>query len=207
MERYLVFDAGCSVCSRLAQQVQSVVGEQITIMSIHDDAAQTLLDRAYPRGWDHAPYLVFVNAEDIQAWRGMYAALRLGLLIGPHSAWQVWQLMHREGTHMQLTHKFLPPSSPSRRRLLKLGAVLAGTGLLSSQNTRAALAGVGCERVNCYEVGMDNGTCASECGSCPRVWYCNSSAPDKITYYNCYDSSDGGFCYFEGIPSCNVTGC
>lgn len=206
MERYLVFDAGCSVCSRLARQVQSVVGEQITIVSIHDDAAKTLLDRAYPRGWDHAPYLVFASDEDVQGWRGIHAALRLGLLIGPRSAWQVCQLMHHEGTHTQLAHKLLPPSSPSRRRLLKLGAVLAGTGLLSSQNTRAALAGVGCEEVNCYEVGSMT-TCRTSCGSCPRPLHCNPNSSDKETYNDCYDSSDGGFCYTRTELNCNAGGC
>ncbi|NOK62969.1 MAG: hypothetical protein GFH27_549319n15 [Chloroflexi bacterium AL-W] len=60
MERYLVFDAGCSVCSRLARQVQAVVGDQITVVSIHDDTARTLLDRVYPA--DHGTYLVFVDA-------------------------------------------------------------------------------------------------------------------------------------------------
>lgn len=136
----------------------------------------------------------------------MHAALHLGLLIGPRSAWQVWQLMHREGTHTQLAYKLLPPSSPSRRWLLKLSGVLAGAGLLSRQNTREALAGVGCESVNCHYGGSVT-MCRRSCGSCPRPSHCNQGIPDKLVAYDCYDSSDGGFCYTKTYLSCNAAGC
>ncbi len=61
MERYLVFDSGCRVCTRLAETVQRVADDRLSTLSIHDARAKTLLDQAYPGGWLPAPYLVIAE--------------------------------------------------------------------------------------------------------------------------------------------------
>ena len=57
MERYLVFDSGCLVCSQLAEAIHNAPGNKLEPISIHDPKAEALLDQAYPGGWDPAPYL------------------------------------------------------------------------------------------------------------------------------------------------------
>jgi hypothetical protein len=52
MRRYLVFDAGCAVCSELAQAIEEAARGKLEAISIRDRQAMKWLDRAYPAGWE-----------------------------------------------------------------------------------------------------------------------------------------------------------
>ena len=58
MERYLLFDAGCSVCHHLAHAIEEAAAGKLKARSIRDPQVREWLDRAYPAGWEHQPYLV-----------------------------------------------------------------------------------------------------------------------------------------------------
>ena len=44
MERYLLFDSGCSLCSNLAQSVQAESNGMLTARSLREPAIQTILN-------------------------------------------------------------------------------------------------------------------------------------------------------------------
>lgn len=74
MQRYLLFDSGCSLCTSLARQVEEVAGGTLTARSLRDPAVRSILDEVKP-GWRWQPMLLEVDGER----RRVYAA------IGRHS--------------------------------------------------------------------------------------------------------------------------
>jgi len=50
IERWLLFDSGCSVCAALAWEVEALSGGRLQVRSLRDPEVQALLDRAHP-GW------------------------------------------------------------------------------------------------------------------------------------------------------------
>lgn len=145
MERYLVFDSSCSVCNALAATFQEAVGTKLEAISIYGDRARTLLDRAFPGGWAHAPYLILVDENRVRAWTGLRLAVQLGMLIGPRKAWRVFAIARRSKVHLFSGANDSSTSHLSRRAFLKAGAVAtAALGLLSKQATPEAHAVV-CE--------------------------------------------------------------
>ena len=194
MDRLLVFDAGCSVCSNLANTVQDAAGGKLKVIDIRGDEAKSLLDRAHPQGWEWSPYLLTVRRGQVQPARGLNAAARLGLLLGPRKAWHVWSLARRSGVHV-------PPGSilpfdnhASRRSAIKLAASLAAAvGLLSLRSIPS--------------------TSAVECGICPyycnnqRLYcgcYCGCSAGcvDAFYTYSCYDPCNFPCGTYQQGPYC-----
>lgn len=118
MERYLVYDAGCSACSDLAQSIQDTAGNKLRTINIRDGQARVLLDRAYPSGWRFAPYLVTVRGGETRAWSGSGMALRLGLVLGPRKAWRIRSLARQSSATPA-------PGVNPRRNFLKLSGAAA----------------------------------------------------------------------------------
>lgn len=92
MERYLVYDATCLACNQIAKTIQVSVGDKLEAISIYELKAKTLLDHAFPDVWSHVPYLVVVNHGKVRAWSGISAIIRLGQLLEPQKAWEVWKV-------------------------------------------------------------------------------------------------------------------
>jgi predicted DCC family thiol-disulfide oxidoreductase YuxK len=128
MERYLVYDAQCTTCNRLAVRIQEAVSDRLRAMDIKGDEARTLLDRARPGGWVDNPYLVTVSRRQVRAWTGTGAAVRLGVLMGPRKAFRVWSLPHRSGVPLPPGSRAAAAYDVSRRQFLKVGMVLASVG-------------------------------------------------------------------------------
>ena len=61
-ERWLLYDAGCSICAALAREVETLSGGRLRVRNLRDPAVQALLDRARP-GWRWAPMLLEVEGE------------------------------------------------------------------------------------------------------------------------------------------------
>lgn len=49
MMRYLLFDSGCTACTRVALQVEQIANGWIRVRSLSDPAMQTLLTRGSPK--------------------------------------------------------------------------------------------------------------------------------------------------------------
>lgn len=200
MERYLVYDAGCSVCTQLAELVRTAAPAKLSAISINDDAARHLLDQAYPHGWIRAPYLVVVRGEQVRAWTGLGAAARLAALMGPRKAWQVWREARRAGVTVPPGTPALIVSMASRRHLLKIGAAVAGVAGMAGLQQQLSPATVGAQPAPCQFPTCDYQyfTCDGYCQSMP------TRADWRTNWYFCYDGpyycgwdgrNDGCRCY------------
>lgn len=86
---YLVYDDKCPTCVRLAHTIEAASNSKVTLLSIHETTAKSLLDSAYPKGWKFAPYLI-TTTRRIRASSGFPMTLRLGWLLGPRKAIKAW---------------------------------------------------------------------------------------------------------------------
>ncbi len=153
MRRYLLFDAGRATCHQLARAIEEAAGGKLEAASLRKRRAERWLDRAYPAGWEHQPYLVTVDGERVQAYAGPGMALRLGWLLGPRQGWRVWNLGRRYDTFLS-SGTNASPHTTSRRQFLKAGlaaTLTAVAGRLGFQPVPVAHACIPCEDcgVNC----------------------------------------------------------
>ncbi len=196
IERYLIFDSGCALCSQLAATVREATADRVQPLSIHDARAQTLLNQARPAGWDPAPYLVIVAGGRARAWTGTASAARLAALAGPRGAWRIWAAARRQGIYLPPGPTQATVGSLSRRSFLRLTAgataALAAIGLLPATTAFACepCISCGCHWVvgaRCYNTGRGN------CEPWPYIhglWlYCD--------IFYCYDGATGEYCYGE----------
>lgn len=196
MKRYLVFDAGCSVCNNLAKVAQDAAGGKLEAINIRSDEAKALLDQAYPQGWEHAPYFLMVGRGRIRAARGLGAATQLGLLLGPRKAWHVWSLARRSGVAMPAGTKLPFADGTTRRGILKLAASVGAAASLLSLGAIPSAQALPC------------GQCPYRCIN-PRLvcgCYCNGCSAgcvDAAYAYDCYDPCND-YCgvYYAGPYCC-----
>ena len=121
-ERWLLYDAGCSVCAALAREVETLSGGRPRVRSLRDPAVQALLDRARP-GWRWEPMLLEVEGERVRVLAGLAMQARLVQVLGPVRALQVAQAVARMGGPVLGVDW-------GRRRLLRQGGALAALALL-----------------------------------------------------------------------------
>ena len=118
MERPVLFDGGCTLCTGLALDIERATHGWLTARSLRDPAMTALLDQARP-GWRWEPTLVEVNGERVRVVTGIKMRSRLVVGLGPKRAVRVAQLVQQA-----LAPK--PEVDQGRRTLLKRGAMLAG---------------------------------------------------------------------------------
>ena len=191
MKRFIIFDARCSICTQLAEAIRESSDGKLEALSIYDNEAKTLLDRAHPEGWEHAPYFVMVEQNRVHAWTGFGAAFQLLRLIGIRNAWRVWGLARNQGIVLPPGTKISSVSNP-RRRFLKVG--LAALVAVAVGKVSPAYACIPCE------------TCGITCygGWCLCTLFCNVSWPwwKICTRWDCYDNRTGEWCYFFCSSPC-----
>jgi hypothetical protein len=183
MQRYLLFDAQCSVCRELAAVIQDQAMGKLQALSLCSPQARDMLAQAFPNGWAQAPYLVTVKGERVQAWKGIGLALRLAWLLGTRKAWNLSKLVAAmrsvpakpdQEFHWATRRQFMKASA-----FALTGAVFAK--FLTPDRTRA---------------GPDCATCDT-CGeTCYLVQVCVWNQGCLCDKYRCVDSRTGEFCYF-----------
>lgn len=94
MQRILLFDGGCRVCTNLAEEVKREAGGWLTVRSLHDSDIQELLTRARP-GWRWEPTLLTVDGERVRVWTGAAMAARLVIGVGPRRAGRIAKMVRR----------------------------------------------------------------------------------------------------------------
>lgn len=156
-------------------------------LGLQQAEAKAMLDRAYPNGWEHAPYLVTVSQDRIQAWKGWRLALQLAWLLGPRKAWKVWTLV--SGSRPAVASN---SSNASSRRWFLKGGILALAAALATQfvhPSSVAFACIPCETCgfNCYYVGEE---CLTQCGPDPFTG-------NQYSVYDCYDDRSGEYCHSD----------
>lgn len=137
--RYLLFDSGCALCTRLAAEVEAEAGGRLAARDLRDPAAQALLSqaKAAPR-WE--PAVLEEYRGRVRVWYGLRMRLRLLWWLGPAAAWRVLRRIHalRKGEAVGVNLE--------RRQLLSRGLAILGslalwTGFGGLLSTGRALAG------------------------------------------------------------------
>lgn len=96
MERYLLFDSGCSTCTKIAHAIEAETDGWLTAHHLGDPEVQALLKRARPDySWE--PTLLEVDGEQVRAFTGLAMRVRLIVGLGPQRAWRVARLVRRAG--------------------------------------------------------------------------------------------------------------
>lgn len=133
MNRYLLVDSGCGICSSIAQQIQHEVDDILTVRSLSDKEITQILDTSLP-GWKWEPMLLEVG-QDTRVYSGVNMRLRLIQVLGVFRALRVGNLVY----------KATRPHHPveNRRTFLRYGGgVVAGLAMLGLKSTRASAAQV-----------------------------------------------------------------
>lgn len=122
MKRYLLFDDGCAVCSDVAVDVMSEVGDWLETRALSDPEMQEIIRRERPDlGW--RPALVVVSDRGIRITTGPTMAFQLAVGIGPRRAARLARLVSQDAA---------PKVGHSRRSVLQgvgLGSAAALFGL------------------------------------------------------------------------------
>ncbi len=197
MQSYLLFDSHCPKCSQLAAAIEEAAAGKVQTLSLYEEQAQKFLGAVYPEGWQHVPYLVTVDQGRVKAWTDTQLALRLGWLLGPRKAVQIWRQARQLGA-LPSTWDNPVSNTISRRRFLA-GGVLAGAAALISQFTlpsSVAFACIPCSGTNPCSVCSANGG-----QLCYQVAFCCGDIYDVTNWYDC---RTGEYCYSTYIgPICN----
>lgn len=120
MERYLLFDAGCAICSRMAQELDEVSNGWFTARSLRDEDMQALLRNARP-DWKWEPTLLEVKGTRIRVYTGLKMRSRVATGVGVRRAWQMAKIVYgRQTTGVRDT----VPSA--RRKFLQNSTLFAG---------------------------------------------------------------------------------
>jgi hypothetical protein len=141
MERFLLFDSGCSLCTELAHAIEHETDGRLEARSLRDPEVKTLLDRVRP-GWRWEPTLLEVEGDRARASTGMAMRARLVMGLGLRRAWRTAQLVSRAGVPLVAVDL-------GRRRFLKLlgGSALA-TVLASLLPSNKAFADGGGDKIS-----------------------------------------------------------
>lgn len=123
MQKYLLFDSGCTVCSNLANEVESASQGALSARSLTDTQMQELLDKARP-GWSWEPTLLEVGDDQSKVFTGVSMRVRLFNTLGPRRSWRIARIVARAQGEPQAT-------GTTRKDFVKqAGSAVAGiTGL------------------------------------------------------------------------------
>lgn len=124
MERYLLFDSGCSLCRHVALSIERESNGWLIARSLRDEPMQALLNKVKP-GWQWQPMLVEVQEERIRVQTGVRLRLRLLTGLGPRRAWHIAKLVYQTNSSLQTDQAYL-----GRRTLLKRAGALLGGAIL-----------------------------------------------------------------------------
>jgi hypothetical protein len=116
MKRYLLFDSGCSLCSKLAQDIEGVADGWLIARSLRDTAMQALLDEARP-GWRWQPTLLEIKDDKINVFTGAALMAKIVQGLGMRRAWRLTKLIQQvysASNHINM----------GRRQFLQHGGVL-----------------------------------------------------------------------------------
>ncbi len=117
MKRYLLFDSGCSLCSKLAEAIEQEAGGKLMVRSLRDPAVKELLDREQP-GWKWAPMLMEEKEDKARIYAGWAMSRRLLVVLGPRRAWKIMEVL----TEARIPESVSPQDTGRRNFLSVMGA-------------------------------------------------------------------------------------
>jgi|GEM_PF-5118548 len=81
MERYLLFDSGCSLCTAMVRQVEDASDGKLMARSLRDPDVRSVLDEVKP-GWRWEPMLLEVDGDRRRVYAGRKMQFRMLRLLG-----------------------------------------------------------------------------------------------------------------------------
>ena len=104
---FLGFDAGCTKCTKMASQVESVTNQRLTAISLSSAEMTKWREESLGENAPWAPTVIRINGDgSVSGWTGVRAGLGLVDLLGPKLTWRVSQSSarnsHRSGCRVLL---------------------------------------------------------------------------------------------------------
>ncbi|NOK57672.1 MAG: hypothetical protein GFH27_549303n63 [Chloroflexi bacterium AL-W] len=88
MQRYLLFDSGCSVCTGLASKIEEESNGWLTACSLRDTDMQILLNNTQSK-WNWEPTLIEVSDTRVCIFTGFKMRSRIALGLGIRRSWKI----------------------------------------------------------------------------------------------------------------------
>jgi len=133
MQRTLLFDSGCALCTGLARAIEREADGWLIARSLQEPDIRALLDTARP-GWTWAPTLLEERDGDVRAFTGAALQARLVAGLGPRRALRVARLVRGA------TRPHSAAATGRRTFLKRAGVAIAGIALGSRFTTPTAAA-------------------------------------------------------------------
>lgn len=134
MQRYLLFDSSCGVCSRLAKRIESEATGKLVARSLHDPEIVKMLNTA-KADWRWEPTLLEMSESgQIIVTVGCRMHIRLVKILGLQRAFSIARLLSKNGVSIL-------PHLPQRRSFLQrvLGFIFTSAIFLREKPVRADL--------------------------------------------------------------------
>lgn len=135
----LGFDAGCTTCSGLAEQIEAQVGGGLEVRSLRDPQMEHWRRQALGENAPWAPTLVEVSGGKVKAWIGIRMGVYLARRLGPTASWKMARVLGelKESNRAQPS----PRIGITRSRFITgLGGAVVGMSVLSGTGSLAAAA-------------------------------------------------------------------
>jgi methylamine dehydrogenase accessory protein MauD len=118
VERYLLFDSSCVLCSDLAASVEKASSGALMTMSLYAPEAKAMLDKASPQ-WKFEPTLVEVKGEKVRAYTGLAMRAHMVTFLNPVQLLKIARLVQQAGVPLFGT---IEPREPGEAALDPLSA-------------------------------------------------------------------------------------
>ena len=161
MERYLLFDSGCSLCASLAHKVERAADGKLTARSLRDPDVRSILDDVKP-GWHWEPMLLEVDGDRRRVYAGIGMRAWLVRVLGPRRALRLAQIVQRATV-------FQPGRRGALRQMIGVltGIVFAGQAV----KTLAADSEPGVTQTNVYFDNVTLNICSVALFKKAEMWH------------------------------------
>lgn len=136
MERYLLFDSGCTSCSSLAQAIEQESAGWLEAKSLRDPRMQTYFERAQ-RTLRWQPTLIEVSDQRVTFSTGFALRRKLVQGLGLKRTWRIFQLMQS----LQLNSMHTKRRDMFRLGGALLGSLALGAGIIQAKHPQKKVTG------------------------------------------------------------------
>lgn len=116
MKRFLLFDSGCSLCTKLAQSIEKETNNWLQVRSLRDLEMKVLMDKIKP-GWEWEPTLIEIDdAKHVEIYTGLKMQTKFIMGLGLRRTIQIAKLVQQSSVAM-------PTVDTGRRNFIKQGTL------------------------------------------------------------------------------------
>ena len=139
MQRYLLFDSGCTMCVDVARAIEQTSNGWMQARSLSDPEMQALLVKARPN-WKWEPTLLEVDGQKVKVFTGGRLRAKIGFGLGLRRAWRIVQHLSEARPVVYEGRLF----TSARRTFFKQMSMAAGVLVLpASAHSASRIGGLG----------------------------------------------------------------